>query len=159
MKPIAIFIIFVLACLAASGLKAEIYFWTDENGVKHYSNTPPADRSVQIKTAQEIRTRPEISQSRAKIDEENIEAILQELDRAEKSPAPTASTTPQKPSRQERIQIEQEKLQEKLAYLQNLPPEAFANSRSRNVIIGRYQYRLEQLLSDPDGYFEKYGSR
>jgi len=157
MKHIAIAIIFGFACLTASGLKAEIYFWTDESGVKHYSNSPPADRSVQIKTAREIRTRPEISQNSAKIDEENIEAMLEELDKTEKSSAPTTSTTQQKPSRQERIQIEQEKLEEKLAYLQNLPPEAFRNSRSRNVIIGRYQYRLEQLLSDPDGYFEKYG--
>ena len=55
------------------------------------------------------------------------------------------------------IQIEQEKLEEKLAYLENLPPDAFANSRSRNVIIGKYQYRLQQLLSDPDSYFDKYG--
>ncbi|MGD9045763.1 MAG: DUF4124 domain-containing protein [Desulfobacterales bacterium] len=159
MKPITMVILFIFACLTPSELVAEIYFWTDENGVKHYSNTPPADRSVQIKTAREIRTSSEISQNRAKIDEENIEAILEELDKAEKSSAPTTRTAQQKPSRQERIQIEQEKLKEKLAYLQNLPPEAFANSRSRNVIIGRYQYRLEQLLSDPDGYFEKYGYR
>ena len=51
-----------------------------------------------------------------------------------------------------------EKLEEKLEYLENLPPDAFANSRSRNVIIGQYLYRLEQLLSDPDGYFDKYGN-
>lgn len=159
MKSIAIVIIFGFACLTASGLDAEIYFWTDQNGVKHYSNTPPADRSVQIKTAREIRTSPEVFQSQEKIDEKNFEAILEELDKADKSSAPTTSKTQQKPSRQERIQIEQEKLEEKLAYLENLPPDAFANSRSRNVIIGRYQYRLQQLLSDPDSYFDKYGSK
>jgi hypothetical protein len=116
MKSITIIIIFGFACLTASGLQAEIYSWTDENGVKHYGNTPPADRAAQIKTAREI-------------------------------------------PRQERIQIEQEKLEEKLAYLENLPPDAFANSRSRNVVIGQYQYRLQQLQSDPDSYFDKYGSR
>lgn len=157
MKTIAIVIVFGFACLTASGLQAEIYSWTDENGVKHYSNTPPADRAAQIKTAREIRPSPEVFQNKEKIDEENFEAILEEQDKANKPSVPTISTTQQKPSRQERIQIEQEKLEEKLAYLENLPPGAYANSRSRNVIIGKYQYRLQQLLSDPDGYFDKYG--
>jgi len=157
MKPITTVIIVVFACLTAFGIEAEIYSWTDENGVKHYSNTPPADRAAQIKTDREIRPGPEVSQSREKIDEENFEAILEEQDKAGESPAPTASTIQQKPSRQERVQIEQEKLEEKLAYLENLPPEAFSNSRSRNAIIGQYQYRLQELLSDPDSYFEKYG--
>ena len=157
MKPIAIVIIFGFACLTASGLEAEIYSWTDQNGVRHYSNTPPADRAAQIKTAREIRTGPEVFQSKEKIDAENFEALLEEQDKANKSSTPTHSTTQQKPSRQERIQIEQEKLEEKLAYLENLPPDAFANARSRNVIIGQYQYRLQQLLSDPDSYFDKYG--
>ena len=157
MKPITIVIIVVFACLTAFGIEAEIYFWTDENGVKHYSNTPPADRAAQVKTAREIRPSQEVFQNKEKIDEENFEAILEEQDKASKSSAPTASTTQQKPSRQERIQIEQEKLEEKLAYLENLPPDAFANSRSRNVVIGQYQYRLQQLQSDPDSYFDKYG--
>jgi hypothetical protein len=142
MKTIAIVIVFGFACLTASGLQAEIYSWTDENGVKHYSNTPPADRAAQIKTAREIRPSPEVFQNKEKIDEENFEAILEEQDKANKPSAPTISTTQQKPSRQERIQIE---------------PDAFANSRSRNVVIGKYQYRLQQLLSDPDSYFDKYG--
>ena len=157
MKPITMVIVFGFACLIASGLEAEIYIWTDENGVQHYSNTPTADRTVRIKTTQEIRSNPEASQSREKLDEQNFEAILDEQDRADTSSAPSQSAIKQKPSRQERIQIEQEKLEEKLAYLENLPADAFANSRSRNVIIGRYRYRLEQLLSDPDGYFDTYG--
>ncbi len=157
MKSIAIVIIFGFACLTASGLQAEIYSWTDENGVRHYSNLPPADRAAQIKTAREIRPGPEVSQSSAKIDAENFETVFEELEKANPSSAPTHSSTPQKPSRQERIQIEQEKLEEKLAYLENLPPDAFANSRSRNVVIGQYQYRLQQLQSDPDSYFDKYG--
>ncbi len=157
MKPIAIIIIFGFACLTASGLEAEIYTWTDENGVRHYSNTPPPERATQVKTAREIAPSPEVSQSIEKIDEENFEAVFEELEKANQSSTPTPSTTQQKPSRQERIQIEQKKLEEKLAYLENLPPDAFANTRSRTVIIGQYQYRLQQLRSDPDSYFDKYG--
>ena len=68
MKPITIVIIVVFACLIAFGIEAEIYSWTDENGVKHYSNTPPPDSATQIKTAGEIPPNPQVSQSKKKID-------------------------------------------------------------------------------------------
>ena len=97
MKPLAILIIFGFACLTASGIEAEIYFWTDQNGVKHYSNTPPAEIPAQIKTAREIRTRPEVYQSKEKINEENFEALLEAQDKSSKSSAPTNSKTQQNP--------------------------------------------------------------
>jgi len=40
MNSIALVIVIVLAGLTPAGLQAEIYSWTDENGVKHYSQTP-----------------------------------------------------------------------------------------------------------------------
>ena len=39
-------IFFMLLC--DTGLTAEIYYWTDENGVKHYSNTPPDEENVKV---------------------------------------------------------------------------------------------------------------
>jgi hypothetical protein len=32
----------LLVCIGPSSLYADIYMWTDENGVKHYSNTAPS---------------------------------------------------------------------------------------------------------------------
>jgi hypothetical protein len=157
MKSAAIVMVFIFAGLTASGVQAEIYSWTDQNGVKHYSHTPAPEGTAQIKTTREISTSPEPAQADKKIDEENIEAILDELDKENKTAAPKPSSSKLKLSRQERIQNEQTILEEKLAYLENLPADAFANSRSRNVIIGQYQYRLQQLMSDPDSYYNKYG--
>jgi hypothetical protein len=157
MKSIAIVIVIVLAGLTAAGLQAEIYSWTDENGVKHYSQTPPIDGTVRIKTTREISDNPEAAHADRKIDEKNFEAVLEDLDKENKPAAPKHSATKQKLSRQERIQNEQKILEEKLAYLENLPPDAFANSRSRGVIIGQIQYRLQQLMSDPNSYYDKYG--
>ncbi len=157
MKSIAIVMIFTFAGLTASGVQAEIYSWTDENGVKHYSHTPPPEGTAQIKTIREISTSPQAAQADRKIDEDNIEAILDELEKENKTAAPKPRSSKQKLSRRERIQNEQTRLEEKLAYLESLPGSAFANSRSRNVVIGQYQYRLQQLMSDPDSYYEKYG--
>jgi len=157
MKFSAIVMVFIFAGLTASGVQAEIYSWTDENGIKHYSHTPPPEGTVKIKTTREVSTGPEVVQADRKINEENIDAVLDELDKENKTAAPKPRSSKQKLSRQERIQNEQKVLEEKLAYLESLPGEAFANSRSRSVIIGQYEYRLQQLMSDPDSYYDKYG--
>ena len=157
MKYTASVMVFLIVVLTASGVQAEIYSWTNENGVKHYSHTPPPEGAAQIKTTREVSTGPEVVQAERKIDQENIEVILDELDKENKTAAPKPSSSKQTLSRQERIQNEQTKLEEKLAYLDSLPGSAFANSRSRSVIIGQYEYRLQQLMSDPDSYYDKYG--
>jgi len=157
MKSIAMVMVFIFAGLTASGLQAEIYSWTDENGVKHYSHMPPRDRSVPIKAAPEIPPNPATDQKIEKINEENIDAILEEFDREQQTSPPKPAETKKPLSRQERIQAEAEKIQEKIAWLEQLPPQAYTNSRSKQAIIGRYQYRLQQLQSNPDAYFEQYG--
>jgi hypothetical protein len=144
MKSIAIVMVFIFTGLAASGVEAEIYSWTDENGIKHYSQTPPPDRSVTIRSTTEIQSGPTADQKIEKINEENIDALIEELEKEEP------------PSRQDRIQAEKESLEDKIQYLKELPARAFANSRSRQAIIGRYQYRMQELLSNPDEYFKKY---
>lgn len=44
MKLAAAFLMILFACLSTSPLWAEMYFWTDENGVRHYTDTPPPDK-------------------------------------------------------------------------------------------------------------------
>lgn len=47
-------IIILATCSAAAFAWADIYEWTDENGVKHYSNyAPPAESKVLLKTKEE----------------------------------------------------------------------------------------------------------
>jgi len=157
LKSIAMVMVFIFAGLAASGVQAEIYSWTDENGVKHYSHTPPPDRSVPVKAAPDIQTDPTTDQKIDKINEENIDAILEELEKEEQASAPKPAKIQKPLSRQERIEKEKEKLEEKIAWLEQLPPEAYTNTRSKQAIIGRYRYRMQQLESNPDEYFRNYG--
>ena len=157
MKSITIAVIIFLGGLIASGVQAEIYSWTDENGVKHYSHSPPPEKDVQFKSAPEIKTDPTVVQKEEKINEHNVEALLKELGQEESAPPPDKTASNKPPTREQRIQAEAEKLQEKIEFLEQLPPEAYTNTRSKQAIIGRYQYRLIELQSDPDSYFEQYG--
>ena len=161
MKLIVIVMLLGIGGLTASGLHAEIYSWSDENGIKHYSHTPPADRSLRMETTAEIPNDPTATRQPEIIPEinyeVNVETVLEELDQENQPSATTGSEFRREPSRQQRIQNKKQELEDNLAYLESLPANAFANSRSRNVIIGRYRYRLRLLLSNPDDYFDRYG--
>jgi Domain of unknown function (DUF4124) len=158
MKSVVIVMVLIFTGIALSGVQAEIYSWTDENGVKHYSHTPPADRSVLTKTAPEIQSGSTDDQTMEKINEENIDIILEELDKKQQAATPRPARAQKPPSRNERIQAEREQLEDKIEWLKQLPPEAYTNMRSKQAIIGRYQYRMEQLIANPDAYLEKYGN-
>ncbi len=54
MNGIKIIVFILVSCIVASSSLADIYEWTDENGVKHYSNyAPPAESRVLMKTKEE----------------------------------------------------------------------------------------------------------
>lgn len=44
MKFVTVFLMTLFVSLCTSPLCAETYFWTDQNGVKHYTDTPPPDK-------------------------------------------------------------------------------------------------------------------
>ena len=51
MTVLKIFLCITVGCFVASSLYADIYEWTDEDGVKHYTNyAPPPEASVLMKT-------------------------------------------------------------------------------------------------------------
>ena len=62
----------LLSCIAATSSLADIYEWTDENGVKHYSNYAPAAKAKVL-----IKTKEDPYDEEA--DRERMEADRQEL--------------------------------------------------------------------------------
>ncbi len=56
----------LLICFCTANLYAKMYFWTDENGVKHYSNVAPPQEAEEIEEIQGDKsdTAPSPKQSR-----------------------------------------------------------------------------------------------
>ena len=51
MQGLKLLIFIAAGILIAGSLQADIYEWTDENGVKHFTNyAPPDDATLLIKT-------------------------------------------------------------------------------------------------------------
>ena len=45
--------------IATSPVQGQVYQWVDENGVKHYSNTPPPDGVTGLRTYEEVQSEPD----------------------------------------------------------------------------------------------------
>jgi hypothetical protein len=161
MKFAGILFAFFFVILLGSNLKAEIYSWTDENGVKHYSNVPPPDvENVEIKF-EEYAHDSAADKSRAAADQEQMEALIKEIDQenrrleAEKKQRAQEAEKNKPPSKEEIIEAEKQKLTEKIVELEAAPLERFGSQRNKILTIGFYKYRLEALLQDPDKYFRE----
>lgn len=75
------------ALLAAPAMAAQFYKWTDENGVTHYSETPPPD-SVKSSTAIKVPSRqPSGAETAAQNLQKQREAAIKALDEAGKKGA------------------------------------------------------------------------
>ena len=70
MKIFKIFVLILFFCLSCSTVNAEIYFWTDENGVKHFSNAAPEIDDEKIKKTEEVPYDENADQKRAEVEKQ-----------------------------------------------------------------------------------------
>jgi hypothetical protein len=139
-------------------LDAEIYQWVDENGVKHYSNMPPADAGNAKIVSDEYQHDEAADQKRVKADQKTLDALTEEVKKEEQQ----ASVEKQKKLEEEQKELEAAK--------QNQPPlsasECFRPSYSirqgkgvheaiipRDLMEGEYQ-DLQKLFQSLDGNWE-----
>jgi ATPase subunit of ABC transporter with duplicated ATPase domains len=161
MKLLNILIICVLTFFCVASLNAEIFIWTDEKGVKHYSDHPPENvKNYEVQTeSQTNQQNEEADQKQTEAEQEHIQDFIEEADqnyekqqREEKLKAKEAEIN-RPPTQEEKIAAEQKKLEQKISELEEQPLEYFGSQRNKLARIGFYRYRLEALLQDPDKYF------
>ncbi|MGD8494494.1 MAG: hypothetical protein PVH44_12875, partial [Desulfobacterales bacterium] len=59
------------------------------------------------------------------------------------------------PTQQERVAAEKQRLEKKIADLEEKPLDFYGSQKNKRVRIGYYRYRLETLMSNPDKYFNE----
>ena len=79
-------------------------------------------------------------------------ADTQETEAADTQETEAADT--QEPS-EDKIAAEKERLEAKIAELEEKPLEYFGSQKNKRTRIGFYKYRLETLEQDPDKYFSE----
>jgi len=162
MKLINILIISVLTFFSVATLNAEIYIWTDEKGAKHYSDHPPENvENYEVQKESQVSQQDnEADNKPTEAEQGHIQDFIKEADenfekqqQEEKRIAEEAEKN-RPPTQEEKIAAEKEKLENKIAELEEQPLEYFGSQRNKITRIGFYRYRLEALLEDPDKYFK-----
>lgn len=161
--------------LAQSNLFADVYTWTDENGVKHYSNVAPADSA-----GEEIQKEKELSEEIG-AGEESTEpptepAVSEQSDKQESEPpaesaetesvtenaaTPESSDDDTTTSEQEENQLQQgNAVEAEKQRVQELAGAIADGSLSRDNLIENERKRLEQVIQDLQNRpLEQFGSQ
>ena len=149
----------ILLCVPAAS--ADVYSWTDENGVKHFGQQPPENATnVELVFKEEPHDATTDKQRTATENKELTELIkqLEEEDQqqaAEDRKRAKRAGQNKKLSQAEKIANEKNRLEAKIAELEKKPLDYFGSQKNKRVRIGYYRYRLETLMSDPDKYFSE----
>ena len=160
MKNTELLLILAAMLLVTSALNADIYEWTDENGVKYFSNQPPPEHADDAKVIfKEYEYNAAEDQKQIQLQQRESDNLLQETKTDEQSTeAESASDQPdtgenQQLSGEERIQAEKERLEKEIADLEGKPLSYFGSAQNKRARIGYYRYRLNTLMNNPDEYF------
>ena len=154
-----IFLIGILVWVPATN--ADIYSWTDENGVKHFGNQPPDNATNAKIIFKEEPYNAAADQQRSEKENRELTELIRELDEEEQRQAAEARKNAAEaeqnraPSMQERVAAERERLENKIAELEEKPLSYFGSQKNKRVRIGYYRYRLEDLMQDPEKYFKQ----
>jgi hypothetical protein len=152
-------ILAVIVC--ASVLQAEIYRWTDENGVTRYSNEPPAKQEKVDIVFEEYKYDEAADKKRTSQDNQEIDALLEEIEKQDRKASLerrkklAAAKKDQPLSQAELIKAEEQRLQNKIVELEALPFDHFGSEQKRRAHINYYRGRLEFLQNNPDKYFSE----
>ena len=161
MKAITIFIISVLIVFGISIVNAEVYTWIDENGVRHYSDSPPEKAEDAKVMFPEYQYDESADKNRTIKDQHETNALIKEIERenareqAEAKKRAQEAERNRKPTQEELVAAEKERLEKKIAFLEQQPLEFFGSQRNKIVRLGYYHYRIQDLMEDPDKYFRQ----
>ena len=149
--------------MVQSNLFADVYTWTDENGVKHYSNIAPAE-SAGEEVQKEKELSEEIGAGEQSTEPPTEQAVSEESDEqeseatAESAEAESATTTNKTPestddatptSEQEENQLQQgNAVEAEKQRVQDLAGAIADGNLSRDNMIENERKRLEQVIQE-----------
>jgi len=159
MKALNILIIAMIVIFGLSVANAEVYTWVDENGVRHYSDSPPEDAEDAKVVFPEYQYDEAADKQQTEKEKQELNSLIREVDaenardQAEAQKKAEQAEQNRKPTQEELIAAEKKRLDEKIAFLEAQPLEYFGSQRNKTIRIGYYRYQVQELMENPDKYF------
>jgi chromosome segregation ATPase len=163
MKYLPILIISLLVLLFITDLNADnIYSWTDENGVRQYSNTAPGNDAKDVEIIKEI-PHTQDDEKKSGQDANELDRVLDELE-AENKAAKIEREEKEKEIEAEKnkaaqdklnkkIQAEREHLQNEIKRIEQLALGGTFSIAMKKAKIKEYQEKIDLLERSPEEYF------
>ena len=145
-----------LVCVA----NAELYKWVDENGVKHFSNTPPSDAD-EVESAIETKNESSDFESSGKIDEAlknyRQDNMQQRLNDAGKYKSKTPKTSKSSTDYYEyRMKQDEQTVKERRKDLQDIRRESHSSPEQHQKRVKYYEERLKRAEIESEYSKKKY---
>ncbi len=159
MKTLTISVLLFISLLWVCPGTAKIYTWTDENGIKHFSNEPPPDAGDVQVMGPEYQHDEAADKARIEAEREDTQKLIKQIDEdyekqeEEKKRQAEEAERNRPPTKQEKINAERQRLEAIIKDLEAKPLEYFGSQRNKINRLGYYHYRLETLMNNPDEYF------
>jgi hypothetical protein len=157
----AILLTIVLTVFGVSNSTAEVYTWTDENGVRHFSDQPPPDAKGAKPAFPAYEYDEAADLKRTETDKKELQKVVKNIDenyereQQEEKQRQEEEETNKPPTMEEKVAAERDKLLQKIAELESYPLDYFGSQRNKIRTIGYYRYRLEDLGKNPEKYFSE----
>ena len=161
MKSLTIFVFLSITIFGVSLVNADVYTWVDGNGVRHFSDSPPENAEDAKVAFPEYQYDESADKNRSEKEEQQINSLIEEIEadnaqeQEEARKRAEQAERDRKPTREERIAAERARLEKKIAFLEEQPLEYFGSQRNKIVRIGYYHYQIQDLMEDPDKYFNQ----
>ena len=156
MKYLPILGLIGLVLLFITELNADnIYSWTDENGVRQYSNAAPGKDAKDVKIIKEIpHTQDDEKKSRQREAENRAAEIEREIEREENDKKIEAEKKKAAQDKlNKKIQAEKERLQNEIRRIEQLASGGTFSLAMKKFKIKEYQEKLDLLERSPEEYF------
>ena len=157
----AILFAIALTVFGVPDSRAEVYTWTDENGVKHFSDQQPADAKGAKPAFSAYEYDEAADRQRTQTDKKELQKVVKNLEETyekeqqEEKLRQEKEETNQPPTMDEKVAAERDKLLRKIDELESYPLDYFGSQRNKIRTLGYYRYRLEDLGKDPEKYFSE----
>ena len=163
MKYLPILVISILVLLLITDLNADkIYSWTDENGVRQYSNTAPGKDAEDVQIIKEIphtqddekKSGPDANELDRVLDELEADKRAAEIERKEKDKKIEAEKNKAAQNKlNKKIQTEKERLQNEIRRIEQLALGGTFSLAMKKSKIKEYQEKIDLLERSPEEYF------
>ena len=147
--------------LAGPVIAGTIYTWTDANGVKRFSDSPPPEGATNVHTTDEIESSPGAGDQASQTYDQMVDEASRSADEhfaqeAEKRAAEAeAEHQQQAEAMDQRVAAEKEQLQQQINEIEARGLGPTFSQGQKDAMIQEVQARIDRLESDPEAYFNQ----